>query len=107
MTEKVAIDDITDYFDLMRSEHLSNASITIRKLDPALKARLRVRAVEHGHSMEAEARAILQTVLTQPNFGPARNLYERIRARLRTRKTTSCSGANIAIQNARSVARFG
>jgi len=81
VTEKVVINDIIDYIDLMPSDGLTNASITIRKLDPALKERLRVRAAEHGHSMEAEARAILQTVLTQPDLRPARNLYERIRAR--------------------------
>jgi antitoxin FitA len=39
------------------------SSITIRKLDPAVKERLRVRAAQHGHSMEAEARSILQTAL--------------------------------------------
>ena len=44
------------------------SSITIRNLDPAIKERLRVRAAEHGHSMEAEARRILQTTLK----GPAR-----------------------------------
>jgi len=38
-------------------------SITIRKLDPMLKERLRIRAAEHGHSMEAEARDILQHAL--------------------------------------------
>ena len=39
------------------------SSITIRNLDPAVKERLRVRAAQHGHSMEAEARNILQTKL--------------------------------------------
>jgi plasmid stability protein len=39
------------------------SSITIRKLDPAVKERLRIRAAEHGHSMEAEARRILQNAL--------------------------------------------
>lgn len=57
------------------------SSITIRNLDPAIKERLRIRAAEHGHSMEAEARRILQTTLTQPSRAPERNLYERIRAR--------------------------
>ena len=56
------------------------SSITIRKLDPALKDRLRVRAAEHGHSMEAEVRSILQFSLTGPARVPAPNLYERIRA---------------------------
>jgi plasmid stability protein len=56
------------------------SSITIRKLDPALKERLRVRAAEHGHSMEAEARCILQSALQAPPRAPATNLYDRIRA---------------------------
>jgi antitoxin FitA len=38
-------------------------SITIRKLDPAIKERLRIRAAEHGRSMEAEARDILKATL--------------------------------------------
>lgn len=57
------------------------ASLTIRNLDPAIKERLRVRAAEHGHSMEAEARRILHTTLKEPERPPERNLYERIRAR--------------------------
>jgi len=36
------------------------ASITIRNLDDGLKRRLRIRAAEHGHSMEEEAREILR-----------------------------------------------
>jgi plasmid stability protein len=55
------------------------ATLTIRNLDQALKERLRVRAAEHGRSMEAEARRILQTALGEPPA--ARNLYERIHAR--------------------------
>ena len=57
------------------------SSITICNLDPALKQRLRVRAAEHGHSMEAEVRRILQATLKGPARAPALNLYERIRAR--------------------------
>ena len=56
------------------------SSITIRNLDPAIKERLRIRAAEHGHSMEAEARRILQTTLKGPARAPASNLYECIRA---------------------------
>ncbi len=58
------------------------SSITIRNLDPVIKERLRVSAAEHGHSMEAEARRILQTALTGAARPPGRNLYERVRARL-------------------------
>jgi antitoxin FitA len=38
-------------------------SITIRNLDDDVKRRLRVRAAEHGRSMEEEAREILRHVL--------------------------------------------
>ncbi len=41
------------------------ASMTIRNLDDSLKRRLRVRAAEHGKSMEEEAREILRTALSQ------------------------------------------
>ena len=42
------------------------ASITIRNLPSTVKERLRLRAAEHGHSMEAEARVILQSALDRP-----------------------------------------
>ena len=56
------------------------ATLTIRNLDAALKERLRVRAAQHGHSMEAEVRDILQDTLNKPER-PAVDLYRRIRAR--------------------------
>lgn len=40
------------------------SSITIRNIDERLKARLRMRAVEHGQSVEDEARDILQASLS-------------------------------------------
>ena len=49
------------------------ASITIRKLDDGLKRRLRVRAAEHGCSMEEEARNILRAALTTES-SQAKNL---------------------------------
>lgn len=39
------------------------ATITIRNLDDKLKARLRLVAAQHGHSMEEEARIILRQAL--------------------------------------------
>jgi plasmid stability protein len=57
------------------------SSITIRNLDPALKERLRVRAAQHGQSMEAEARRILKTALSAAGVPAARNLYDRIHGR--------------------------
>ncbi|MGA7265905.1 MAG: Arc family DNA-binding protein [Stellaceae bacterium] len=56
------------------------ATLTIRNLDAGLKERLRVRAAQHGHSMEAEVREILQETLNEPER-PAVNLYQRIRSR--------------------------
>jgi plasmid stability protein len=41
------------------------ATMTIRNIDPEVKERLRVRAAQHGHSMEAEARAILRAALAR------------------------------------------
>jgi antitoxin FitA len=61
-------------------QDFSMATLTIRKLDTALKERLRVRAAQHGHSMEAEVREILRDTLKQPS-PPDANLYQRIRAR--------------------------
>lgn len=40
------------------------AAISIRNLDEHVKAALRVRAAERGHSMEAEVRAILTAAVT-------------------------------------------
>jgi antitoxin FitA len=56
------------------------ASLTIRNLDPTLKERLRIRAAEHGHSMEAEARRILADAMAAER-PPEVNLAEAIRRR--------------------------
>lgn len=42
------------------------ASITIRNLDEGTKRRLRVRAAEHGRSMEEEVREILRLAVGTP-----------------------------------------
>ena len=57
------------------------SSITIRNIDPAIKERLRVRAAEHGHSMEAEARRIIQTALSRASRSSGRSLYDRVHDR--------------------------
>jgi len=41
------------------------ASITIRKLPESTKQRLRIRAAYNGHSMEQEARELLETELAR------------------------------------------
>lgn len=56
------------------------ASITIRNLEDDVKRRLRVRAAEHGRSMEEEAREILREVVGHEK--PAHNLAAAIRARI-------------------------
>jgi plasmid stability protein len=43
------------------------ATLTIRDLDDELKSLLRVRAAQHGRSMEAEVRAILRETLAGPS----------------------------------------
>jgi plasmid stability protein len=54
------------------------ASITIRNLDDALKLRLRMRAAEHGRSMEEEAREILRQAV---GAAAPKNLGQAIHAR--------------------------
>jgi antitoxin FitA len=56
------------------------SSILVRQLDDATKARLRLRAAQHGRSMEAEAREILKTTLTRPPRA-RKSLGDRIHAR--------------------------
>jgi len=54
------------------------ASITIRRLEDTVKAKLQLRAATHGRSMEEEARAILRASLKVKNAPPP-NLAESIR----------------------------
>jgi len=61
--------------------HKPMATLTIRNIDPEVKERLRIRAAQHGHSMEAEARRILQLALAKQDVRGSMNLAERIHAR--------------------------
>lgn len=56
------------------------ASITVRGLDDAVKAKLRIRAAHHGWSMEEEVRAILRKALAEKD-NRAANLATAIRRR--------------------------
>src|ERR1017187_1261626 len=56
------------------------ASITIRRLEDAVKERLRVRASRHSRSMEEEAREILKVALADKG-GSGGNLAQSIRRR--------------------------
>ena len=53
------------------------ASITIRRLPENTKRRLRIRAARNGHSMEQEARELLETGLARADAEPE-NLGEAI-----------------------------
>ena len=55
------------------------ATLTIRDVDDELRDRLRVRAAEHGRSMEAEVRAILRDSLSKPR--PSTGLGSRVHRR--------------------------
>ena len=46
------------------------AAMSIRNLDDRVLERLRVRAAEHGRSMEAEVRAILVDAVREPGDEP-------------------------------------
>jgi plasmid stability protein len=54
------------------------ASITIRKLPENTKQRLRMRAARNGHSMEQEARQLLEAALARKDAEPE-NIGEAIR----------------------------
>ena len=57
------------------------ASLTIRRLDDALKAKLRMSAANNGRSMEAEARELLRVGLSA-KAPKTLNLAESIRRRI-------------------------
>ena len=40
------------------------ATLTVRNLEDSVKAKLRIRAAQHGRSMEEEARSILRTAVS-------------------------------------------
>ena len=73
-----AIIDCSDIIDCM-------ASITIRRLPESTKRKLKIRAAQHGKSMEQEAREILTNELAKPMAGKppltGKDLLEAIRRR--------------------------
>ncbi|GAB0108686.1 hypothetical protein JMUB6875_77220 [Nocardia sp. JMUB6875] len=73
------------------------ASLTIRNLDPKVKERLRKKAAQRGHSMEAEAREVLAAALApsaaeNPLSGAA--LIERL---ANLRKELDAAGVELVI----------
>lgn len=77
-----------DLNDRIRENHCTHtektasmASLTIRKLDPAVKENLRRRAARYGRSMEEEARRILSQACA-PGREPA-NAFDQLRRHFR------------------------
>lgn len=59
------------------------ASITVRNLDDEVKRKIRIRAAEHGCSMEAEVRDILREAVNdslEPHKGLGTRIHERFKA---------------------------
>ena len=56
------------------------ASLTVRDLDDEVKRKLRLRAADHGRSMEAEVRSILAEAVADPEVEGERGLGSEIRA---------------------------
>jgi plasmid stability protein len=55
------------------------AAITVRNLEEGVKHRLRVRAAQHGRSMEAEARAIIVDAVAEDD--EPKNFFLRLHER--------------------------
>ena len=67
------INDGIDIIHAISALRQAMTAITIRNLDDTLKARLRLQAARHGHSMEEEARQLLHKGLEpDPGIGPVR-----------------------------------
>jgi plasmid stability protein len=75
------------------------ASITIRRLDDRVKAKLRLRAAHHGRSMEEEAREILRNGLSVERV-PELNFVQSIR-----RHFADIGGVELAIPPREAVRR--
>jgi len=63
------------------------SQLTVRKLDPELVRRLKIRAAEHNRSAEAEHRAILEAAL-RPKAGEFWERAARLREQTAGRSTT-------------------
>jgi len=66
------------------------ATLTIRNFDEELKARLRIEAASHGHSMEEEVRLILRRALSPRRILPG--LGRRV-----NRRFSALGGVNLDI----------
>jgi antitoxin FitA len=76
----IACIDCNAYIGGMTTSTHHTTTLTIRNVDVGLREQLRVRAAGHGHSMEAELRAILRETLGREQ-GIELNMGEAIRRR--------------------------
>lgn len=60
------------------------ATLTVRRIDEDIKAKLRVRAASRGHSMEQEVREILKGVLDATGDAPGEHIVDAIRRRMKS-----------------------
>jgi antitoxin FitA len=69
LQKTIAVIEFNDYDEISRNNNLTSedtmATLTIRKLDDSIKESLRIRAAQHGVSMEEEARRLLRQALIQ------------------------------------------
>ena len=64
------------------------AQVLVRDLDPAIVEKLKARAADHGRSLQAELKAILEAQASQVTRAEARTLAARIRQRISSRLQT-------------------
>jgi len=64
------------------------AQVLVRDLDPAIVEKLKARAADHGRSLQAELRAILEAQASQATKAEARALATSIRQRIGLRLQT-------------------
>ena len=64
------------------------AEVLVRDLDPAIVEKLKARAADHGRSLQAELKAILEAQASQATKAEARALAACIRQRIGLRPQT-------------------
>jgi plasmid stability protein len=61
---------------------VSLAAISVRNLDDEVRERLRIRAAQHGRSMESEVRAILVEAVSERADTNAKGLFQTLMERV-------------------------
>jgi antitoxin FitA len=69
-------------------EGQGHGAVIVRDLDPAIVEKLKARAADHGRSLQAELKAILEAQASQATKAEARALATSIRQRIGLRPQT-------------------